>query len=77
MKLAAARPCHIKFRRQPRPIDVEDVNLLGEGVSLLQRVVEADHGIAVQVVVVGDCALDDALRALLEFAEGLRRQVEK
>ncbi len=29
---------------------------------------EADHGIAVQVVMVGDCELDDALRALLDAA---------
>ena len=42
--------------------------MLGEGVSLLQRQVEADHGITVQVVVVGDCELDDALRALLDAA---------
>jgi signal transduction histidine kinase len=42
--------------------------MLAEGVSLLQRQVEADHGIAVQVVVVGDCGLDDALRALLDAA---------
>jgi len=35
---------------------------------LLQRQVEADHGIAVQVVVVGDCELDEALRALLDAA---------
>jgi signal transduction histidine kinase len=36
---------------------------------LLQRQVEADHGIAVQVVLVGDCELDDALRALLDAAK--------
>jgi signal transduction histidine kinase len=46
----------------------EDATMLAEGVSLLQRQVEADHGIAVQVVVVGDCELDDALRALLDAA---------
>ena len=42
--------------------------MLAEGVGLLQRQVEADHGITVQVVVVGDCELDDALRALLDAA---------
>jgi signal transduction histidine kinase len=46
----------------------EDATMLAEGVGLLQRQVEADHGIAVQVVMVGDCALDDALRALLDAA---------
>jgi signal transduction histidine kinase len=47
----------------------EDVSTLAQGVSLVQRLVEADHGITVQVVVVGDCALDDALRALLDAAK--------
>ena len=46
----------------------EDATMLAEGVGLLQRQVEADHGIAVQVVLVGDCPLDDALRALLDAA---------
>ena len=46
----------------------EDATMLGEGVGLLQRQVEADHGITVQVVMVGDCALDDGLRALLDAA---------
>ena len=45
-----------------------DATQLAEGVGLLQRQVEADHGIAVQVVMVGDCPLDDALRALLDAA---------
>ncbi len=42
--------------------------LLAEGVGLLQRLVEADHGITVQVVMVGDCELTDGLRALLDAA---------
>jgi signal transduction histidine kinase/phage shock protein PspC (stress-responsive transcriptional regulator) len=46
----------------------EDATMLAEGVSLLQRNVEADHGITVQVVMVGDCALDEGLRALLDAA---------
>ena len=33
---------------------------------MIQRQVEADHGVTVQVVVVGDCPLDDGLRALLD-----------
>ncbi len=47
----------------------EDAKTLAEGVGLLQRQVEADHGIAVQVVLVGDCELDDSLRALLDAAK--------
>jgi signal transduction histidine kinase len=39
---------------------------LTEGIGLLQRQVEADHGSTVQAVVVGDCTLDDRLRALLD-----------
>jgi signal transduction histidine kinase/phage shock protein PspC (stress-responsive transcriptional regulator) len=46
----------------------EDATLLSEGVGLLQRQVEADHGITVQVVVVGECPLTDAVRALLDAA---------
>jgi signal transduction histidine kinase/phage shock protein PspC (stress-responsive transcriptional regulator) len=53
--------------RSPGAIS-EDATMLGEGVNLLQRQVEADHGITVQVVVVGECDLDDALRALLDAA---------
>ena len=40
----------------------------GEGVSALQRQVEADHRVTVQAVVVGDRPLTDALRALLDAA---------
>jgi signal transduction histidine kinase len=46
----------------------EDVTMLGEGVGLLQRQIEADHRITVQVVMVRDCELTDALRALLHAA---------
>jgi len=45
-----------------------DVTRLGEGIEQLQRQVEADHRIAVQVVLVGDCALTDPLCALLDAA---------
>jgi signal transduction histidine kinase len=41
---------------------------LAAGVHLIAREVEADHGISVDVVAVGDCALDDPLRALLGAA---------
>jgi len=47
----------------------EDATRLAEGVGLLQRHVEADHGITVQVVMVGDCALTEGLRALLDAAK--------
>ena len=47
----------------------EDATRLAEGVSLLQRHIEADHGITVQVVMVGDCALTEGLRALLDAAK--------
>ncbi len=47
----------------------EDAKTLAEGIGLLQRQVEADHGIAVQVVLVGDSELDDPLRALLDAAK--------
>jgi signal transduction histidine kinase/phage shock protein PspC (stress-responsive transcriptional regulator) len=53
--------------RAPGTIGDEASNL-AEGVGLLQRQVEADHGITVQVVLVGECQLDEALRALLDAA---------
>lgn len=46
----------------------EEATTLDEGIGALQRQVEADHGITVQTVVVGDCELTDGLRALLEAA---------
>ncbi len=46
----------------------EDATMLAEGVGLLQRHIEADHGITVQVVLVGDCELTEGLRALLDAA---------
>jgi len=51
--------------RPPGTIGDEAVTL-ADGISLLQRQIEADHGITVQVVVVGDCDLTDRLRALLD-----------
>ncbi len=44
----------------------QEASTLAEGIGVLQRQIEADHGITVQVVVVGDCALDDGMRALLD-----------
>jgi signal transduction histidine kinase len=44
----------------------DDATLLAEGIGVLQRQIETDHGITVQVVVVGDCPLTEGLRALLD-----------
>ena len=52
--------------RPPGSID-EAVTLAG-GVRLIQQEVEAQHGVAVEVVLVGDCPLDDDLAALLAAA---------
>jgi signal transduction histidine kinase len=41
---------------------------LADGVRLIQQEVEAQHGIAVEAVTVGDCQLDDDLGALLAAA---------
>jgi signal transduction histidine kinase len=46
----------------------EEATTLGDGIGQLQQHVEADQGITVQVVVVGDCDLTDASRALLDAA---------
>jgi signal transduction histidine kinase len=54
------------FEGRPPGTIGEDATMLAEGIGVLQRQVEADHGVTVQVVVVGDCELNDGLRALLE-----------
>ena len=71
VRLARAQERELRawlFEGRPPGAIGEDATMLAEGVGLLQRQVEADHGIAVQVVLVGDCELDDALRALLDAA---------
>ena len=45
-----------------------DCMTLAAGVRLIQQEVEAQHGIAVEAVTVGDCELDDDLAALLAAA---------
>jgi signal transduction histidine kinase len=71
VRLARAQERELRswlFEGRPPGAIGGDATMLGEGIGLLQRQVEADHGIAVQVVMVGDCPLDDALRALLDAA---------
>jgi signal transduction histidine kinase len=71
VRLARAQERELRswlFEGRPPGTIGEDATMLGEGVGLLQRQVECDHGIAVQVVMVGDCELDEALRALLDAA---------
>ena len=41
---------------------------LADGIRLIQQDVEAQHGIAIEAVTVGDCELDDDLSALLAAA---------
>jgi signal transduction histidine kinase len=45
-----------------------DVSSFAEGIRQIQRDVEARHGVPVEVVTVGDCALDVPLSALLAAA---------
>jgi signal transduction histidine kinase len=54
--------------RAPGSIDGEDMTFAG-GVRLIQQEVEAQHGIAVEAVTVGDCELSDDLAALLAAAK--------
>jgi signal transduction histidine kinase len=54
------------FEGRPPGTIGDDATLLAEGIGVLQRQIETDHGITVQVVVVGDCPLTEGLRALLD-----------
>lgn len=51
--------------RPPGSFDQDGVTTLAAGVGAIEREVEATHGVAVEAVTVGDCPLDDELRALL------------
>jgi signal transduction histidine kinase len=53
--------------RAPGSMDAEGLTL-ADGIRLIQQEVEAQHGITVEAVTVGDCELDDDLRALLAAA---------
>jgi signal transduction histidine kinase len=71
VRLARAQEHQLRawlFEGRPPGTISEDATTFGQGVGLLQRQVEADHGITVQVVMVGDCDLTDGLRALLDAA---------
>jgi signal transduction histidine kinase len=46
----------------------DEATTLAAGVRLIQQEVEAQHGVSVEAVTVGDCPLDDDLRALLAAA---------
>jgi signal transduction histidine kinase len=68
VRLARAQERELRswlFEGQPPGAVGAEATSLAGGIAALQRQVEADHGIAVQVVVVGDRPLDDRLRALL------------
>ena len=53
--------------RAPGSIDGQGLTLAA-GVRLIQQEVEAQHGVIVEAVTVGDCELDDDLSALLAAA---------
>ncbi|MBF6555769.1 MAG: PspC domain-containing protein [Acidimicrobiales bacterium] len=69
VRLARAQERELRswlFEGRPPGTVGEEAKTLAEGIGLIQRLIEADHGIAVHVVVVGDCELTDGLRALLD-----------
>jgi signal transduction histidine kinase len=54
------------FEGRPPGSVADDARTLTEGIGAIQRQVEADHGITVHAVVVGECDLTKELRALLD-----------
>jgi signal transduction histidine kinase len=50
------------------PGSIDEATTLAGGIRLIQQEVEAQHGVAVEAVTVGDCALDDDLATLLAAA---------
>jgi signal transduction histidine kinase len=71
VRLARAQERELRswlFEGRPPGIAAGEAATLVEGIGAVQRQVEADHGVTVQTVVVGDCDLTDGLRALLDAA---------
>ena len=50
------------------PGSIDKATTLAGGIRLIQQEMEAQHGVAVEAVTVGDCALDDDLAAMLAAA---------
>jgi signal transduction histidine kinase len=70
-KLARAQERELRswlFNGSPPGGPGGDDETVGAAVQRIQREVEANHGITVEVVTVGDCELDDNLRELLAAA---------
>ena len=62
VRLARAQERELRswlFDGRPPGTIGDEAATLTEGIDLLQRQVETDHGVTVQVVVVGDCPLTD------------------
>ncbi len=71
VRLARAQERELRswlFDGRPPGTIGDEAATLTDGIDLLQRQVEDDHGVTVQVVVVGDSPLTDGVRALLEAA---------
>lgn len=51
--------------RPPGSFDAQEVTTVVEAIEVIERQVEAAHGVAVETVAVGDCPLDDDIEALL------------
>ena len=71
VRLARAQERELRswlFDGRPPGTVGDDAATLEEGIEVIQRQIEADHGVTIQVVVVGDCPLSDPLRALLDAA---------
>ncbi|MBV8463701.1 MAG: PspC domain-containing protein [Acidimicrobiales bacterium] len=71
VRLARAQERELRswlFEGRPPGAIGDEAATLADAVALIQGQVEANHGISVQTVVVGDTELDDRLRELLEAA---------
>jgi signal transduction histidine kinase len=71
VRLARAQERELRswlFDGRPPGTVGDEATTLEQGIDALQRQVETDHGATVQVVLVGDHALTDGLRALLDAA---------